>query len=283
MKVLVTGAKGQLGYDVVRFLKKQEMEFSGLGIDDLDVTDLDATARLIRSYLPDTIIHCAAYTDVDRAESEVEKCRAINVDSTANIASLCNEINAKLVYISTDYVFPGEGSIPHEVNSNVGPISVYGQSKLDGERAVLEELDKHFIIRTSWAFGSNGNNFVKTMLKLSREFDAVNVVSDQVGSPTYTYDLAQLIVEMLKTEKYGIYHATNEGYCSWAEFATEIFNQAGKKARVNFIQSEQYQTKATRPKNSMLSKLSLDLAGFNRLPDWKDALNRYLKTIKLKD
>lgn len=281
MRVLVTGAKGQLGYDVVRCLAEQGIEYCGIGIDEIDLTDMEETAIYIRNYHPDVVVHCAAYTNVDLAESEVKKCRAVNVDSTDNIASICKEINAKLVYISTDYVFSGAGHAPYDVHSPVEPLSVYGQTKLEGERAVLNKVDKYFIIRTSWAFGVNGDNFVTAMLKIAKEHSIINVVTDQVGSPTYTLDLAHLIVEMINTDSYGIYHATNEGYCSRAEFAVEIFRQADMEITVNFIESEQYVTKAVRPKNSRLSKSSLESAGFQKLPAWKDALARYLKEINV--
>ncbi|MCH1642333.1 dTDP-4-dehydrorhamnose reductase [Paenibacillus timonensis] len=282
MKVLVTGAKGQLGFDVVRCLKELGVKCIGVGMDDLDISNLEATAKYIRCYHPDVVVHCAAYTDVDRAEFEAEKCRIINVTSTENIASLCNEIGAKMVYISTDYVFSGEGDTPFEVFSKVGPLSVYGQTKLDGEKVVQKSLPQHFIVRTSWAFGVNGDNFVKKMLRISGEYETINVVSDQIGSPTFTFDLAQLIVDMIQTEKFGVYHATNEGYCSRAEFAAEIFRLTDKKNKVNFIKSDQYHMQAVRPKNSRLSKSSLDLGGFNRLPSWKEALVRYLKETSAK-
>ncbi|MCU6791778.1 dTDP-4-dehydrorhamnose reductase [Paenibacillus sp. WQ 127069] len=279
MRVFVTGAKGQLGNDVVKCLKEKGIEFCGVGIEELDLTDLENAAKYIRNYLPDVVVHCAAYTNVDKAESEIERCRVLNVEATATIAKVCKEIAAKLVYISTDYVFSGEDVMPYEIDSEVGPLSVYGQTKLDGEKEVLQVVEKHFIIRTSWAYGVNGENFVNSMLRISKERKIINVVSDQVGSPTFTEDLAILIVEMLQTEKYGIYHATNEGYCSWAEFAVEIFSQVGGETEINFIKSEEYITKAVRPKNSRLSTTILELKGFNRLPKWKDALRRYLLKI----
>ncbi|MFS0872130.1 dTDP-4-dehydrorhamnose reductase [Paenibacillus xylanilyticus] len=274
MKVLVTGVKGQLGFDVVKCLYEQGIEF--ISSNDIDLTNEEETSIFIRDYLPDVVVHCAAYTDVDRAEVEAEKCRKVNVDSTARIASLCNELGSKLVYISTDYVFSGEGTDPYEIYSEVGPKSIYGQTKLAGEKEVIFRLQRYFIIRTSWSFGINGDNFVKTMLRLTEDHEVIKVVSDQVGSPTYTFDLARLIVEMLQTEKYGVYHATNEGFCSWAEFASEIFIQTNKKTRVEFVKSHEYSSRADRPKNSKLSKSSLELSGFNRLPHWKEALARYL-------
>ncbi|KQO15379.1 dTDP-4-dehydrorhamnose reductase [Paenibacillus sp. Leaf72] len=279
MKVLVTGAKGLLGHDIVQFLESQGTEFYGLDRQMLDISDMDKTAEFIRNYLPSVVIHCAAFTNVDKAESHEAQCRLINVDATANIAKVCKEINAKLVYISTDYVFSGEEKIPYEVYSKTKPLSVYGQTKLDGEIEVLQNVEKHFIIRTSWSFGVNGNNFVSTMLKLSENQGKINVVADQIGSPTFTEDLAMLIVEMIKTEKYGVYHVTNEGFCSWAEFATEIFRQAGYSTTVNFIKSSEYPTIVKRPSYSNLSKATLDHAGFGRLPTWQDALGRYLNKI----
>ncbi|MBH5319143.1 dTDP-4-dehydrorhamnose reductase [Paenibacillus sp. GSMTC-2017] len=276
MRVLVTGVNGQLGYDIMRCLNEIGMEASGVGSELLDLLDSTKTTKYILNYLPDVIIHCAAFTNVNAAEEEKEKCRAVNFGATATIAVACKTINAKLVYISTDYVFSGSGNDPYETDSTTKPLSFYGQTKLEGENEVLRLVDKHFIIRTSWAFGENGNNFVKTMLNLSKERQKIDVVSDQIGSPTYTKDLALLIIDMIKTDKYGVYHATNEGYCSWAEFAAEIFRQTGSQTRVNFINSEEYDTSATRPKNSRLSKKSLDINGFNRLPEWQDALHRYL-------
>lgn len=276
MRVLVTGVKGQLGYDVAQHLKLRGFEYRGVSIDDFDLTDIAVTDDYIRDYRPDAVIHCAAYTDVDKAEDDKERCYAVNVVATANIADICSKIGTKLVYISTDYVFSGNSDIPYEVDSETNPLSIYGNSKLEGEKAVLNRVNKYFIIRTSWAFGIHGKNFVNTMLHLSKKKSVLQVVSDQIGSPTYTYDLARLIVEMIETEKYGVYHATNENYCSWAEFAEEIFRITGTETRIEYIQSEQFIVRARRPKNSRLSKSSLDLAGFSRLPTWKDALLRYI-------
>ncbi|SEC12935.1 dTDP-4-dehydrorhamnose reductase [Paenibacillus sp. GP183] len=279
MRILVTGANGQLGHDVIKSLKSQGIECCGVSREDFDLADIEFTVKYLHEYLPDVVVHCAAYTEVDLAENEIEKCREINVGVTATIAIICKEIDAKLVYISTDYVFSGKESEPYEIDSQTKPMSIYGQSKLEGERAIVNKVQKHFIIRTSWAYGTNGNNFVNRMLELSKEKHSINVVADQIGSPTFTEDLASLIVNMISTEKYGIYHATNEGYCSWAEFAVEIFRQAGITTKVNFITSEQFPTIAVRPRNSRLSKKSLDIAGFDHLPDWKNALTRYLRKI----
>jgi len=278
MRVLVTGAKGQLGYDVLQVLAARGIEGIAADIGEFDITDEGATLRFISSCRPDAVIHCAAYTAVDRAEDEPERCRLINETGTAHIAAACRETGAKLVYVSTDYVFPGTGDTPYEADSPTGPLSVYGKTKLAGELAVRRLADKHFIVRTSWAFGRNGNNFVRTMLRLGKERKEINVVNDQIGSPTYTADLAPLLCDMAVTEKYGTYHATNEGFCSWAEFAKAIFDLAGYDTVVNPVTTAQYDAKAHRPANSRLSKASLDQAGFKRLPGWKDALGRYLKS-----
>lgn len=279
MKVLVTGVKGQLGYDVMKVLKKRNIDCCGADIDDFDITDFEAASKFIKDYHPDAVIHCSAYTAVDKAEDNLELCRAVNSLGPRNIASICKEINAKMIYISTDYVFPGTGDRAYELDDPTGPLGAYGQTKLDGELAVRDLLTRYFIVRISWVFGKNGSNFVKTMLKLGRNHSEVNVVCDQIGSPTYTADLAPLLCDMVVTEKYGTYQVTNEGYCSWAEFASEIFKQAGYKTKVNFIPTSEYPTKAKRPLNSKMSKKSLDEAGFNRLPAWQDALRRYLKEI----
>lgn len=279
MKILVTGAKGQLGYDVMKLLQARNIECLGADIEDFDITDAQATAAFIINYCPDAVIHCSAYTAVDKAEENLELCKAVNGQGTRNIAAVCKEIDAKLVYISTDYVFPGTGDREYEVNDSTGPIGAYGLTKLDGELAVRELLTKYFIVRISWVFGKNGNNFVKTMLRLGKERSEINVVCDQIGSPTYTADLAPLLCDMVMTEKYGTYHATNEGYCSWAEFTQVIFKQAGYTAKVNFIPTSEYPTRANRPLNSRMSKRSLDKAGFSHLPTWQDALKRYLVEI----
>ena len=252
MKVLVTGLNGQLGYDVVKRLEQENINHLGIDKDIVDITDEQLVKKTVREYMPDVIIHCAAYTAVDQAEDEKELCYAINVMGTKYVVEACKEIDAKLVYISTDYVFDGEGDKPFEVTDKPNPINYYGQTKYEGELVVQNSLEKFFIIRISWLFGSNGNNFVKTMLKLGKERKELSVVSNQIGSPTYSYDLAELIVEMIQTTKYGIYHATNEGYCSWYEFACEIFKQAGMNIKVTPIKTEDYTTKAKRPKNSRL-------------------------------
>lgn len=274
--ILVTGAAGQLGTDVVLELKRRGIDHLGIDIAELDITDFNAAAQYMREKKPSCIIHCAAYAKVDDAEDNAELCMRINADSAENIAKSCREINAEMIYISTDYVFNGEGETPYEINAPKEPLSVYGKSKLLGEEAVMRHLEKHYIVRTSWLFGRYGNNFVKTMLNLSHDRAELNVVNDQIGSPTYTLDLAALLCNMAFSGRHGIYHATNEGFCAWAEFAAEIMRLSGSLCKVNPIASEQYPAKAVRPKNSRLSKASLDEAGFAKLPDWKDALNRYM-------
>ena len=277
MKVLVTGTKGQLGFDVCNELTRRGIENQGIDRDECDITNKQAVLDYIYNYAPDVVVHCAAYTAVDRAESEEHVCRRVNRDGTEYIALACKTINAKMVYISTDYVFNGEGDKFFEVDDETGPLNMYGLTKLEGEEQVRKILEKYFIVRISWVFGVNGNNFINTMLRLAGGNKELQIVADQIGSPTFTYDLAPLICDMIETEKYGIYHATNEGECSWAEFAEHIFKVAGQNVLVHHITTEEYPTKAVRPKNSRLSKKSLDEAGFKRLPDWKDAVERYIK------
>lgn len=284
MKCLITGAKGQLGHDVVIELLKRDYIATGVDIDDLDITDTLSVNRMITKANPDAVIHCAAWTAVDMAEDEinVELVHRVNADGTRYIAETCKQIGCKMVYISTDYVFDGQGTEPWQPDSKAfKPLSVYGQSKLEGELAVSSTLSKYFIVRTAWLYGLNGDNFVRTMLKLSDKYDSIRVVNDQIGTPTYSIDLARLLVDMVETEKYGYYHATNEGgHISWANFAEEIFRQAGKNTRVIPVTTEEYgQSKAKRPLNSRLDKSKLVEAGFSPLPEWKDALRRYLKEI----
>ena len=274
--ILVTGATGQLGHDVMMELKQRGMGCIGTSSTDMDITDRDAVSRYIGNIKPSCVIHCAAYTAVDKAEDEPELCMLINADGTENLAEACREIDAEMIYISTDYVFGGEGDTPYETNSPKGPLQIYGKSKLAGEEAVQRHLERFYIVRTSWVFGENGNNFVKTMLRLAQDRNEISVVDDQVGSPTYTTDLAALLCDMAMSGTYGAYHATNEGFCSWAEFAEVIIRVNGSECRVNPIPTEQYPAKAARPKNSRLSKASLDEAGFKRLPGWREALNKYL-------
>jgi dTDP-4-dehydrorhamnose reductase len=279
MKVLITGIQGQLGYDVAKVLDARKIEYYAPALEELDITNRAVVLEILEKYHPDAVVHCAAYTAVDKAEDEPEKCWAVNVDGTRNIAEGCKKIGAKLLYISTDYVFEGTGEQFYKETDPVNPQNVYGASKLAGELVVKSFLEKYFIVRTSWVFGENGNNFIKTMLQLAETKTEISVVCDQIGSPTYTADLALLLCDMVATEKYGIYHATNEGTCSWAEFAEEIFRVAGKKVTVRPVTSEEYPTKAKRPGNSRLGKESLERMAFSYLPTWKDALERYLEEL----
>lgn len=276
MKVLVTGANGQLGYDVVKELQKQNIECYGATRQDFDIVDFEATKKFITNYMPDAVIHCAAYTAVDKAEDEQGLCYLVNASATENIAEICKKINAKMLYISTDYVFDGTKNGFYEVDDKPNPINVYGKTKLLGEQAVQKILDKYFIVRISWVVGEHGNNFIKTMLRLGKERKKINVVDDQYGSLTYTADLALLLIEMIQTEKYGIYHATNEGVCTWAEFAEEIFTIVGMDVKVNHITTAEYPTRAQRPMNSRLSKKSLQINNFKYLKLWNDALRQFL-------
>ncbi|MBQ9761069.1 MAG: dTDP-4-dehydrorhamnose reductase [Clostridia bacterium] len=279
MKVLVTGVKGQLGFDVCRTLSDRGIENRGVDIEDFDITDLDAVRAYITHYHPDAIVHCSAFTAVDKAEDMPELCQRVNADGPRNIATVAREIGAKMMQISTDYVFPGTGEEFYKPDDTPAPISVYGKTKRLGEEAVMELLDRYFIVRISWVFGINGGNFVKTMLRLAETKTDLNVVCDQIGSPTYTRDLALLIADMIVTDRYGIYHATNEGICSWAEFASEIMRLGGKSTLIHPIPSSEYPTKAVRPLNSRMSKDKLVENGFSRLPHWQDALVRYLAEL----
>jgi len=279
MKFLVTGAKGQLGTDILKELATRNIQHMGVDIQDFNITDKYAVYKAIESYHPDVVIHCSAYTLVDKAEDEPELCHKINVDGTQYIAEACKQVDAKLLYVSTDYVFSGMGEHFHQPTDQTGAISVYGKTKRLGEKAVIEVLERYFIVRVSWMFGQYGNNFVKTILRLGKEHSVLNVVCDQVGSPTYTTDLASLLCEIAITEKYGIYHATNEGVCSWAEFAEEIIQLVGLNAKVNHIPTTEYPTRATRPLNSRLDKSSLDRMGFRRLRNWQEALSDCIKQL----
>ena len=279
MKVLVTGVKGQLGYDVVNELEARGLDAVGVDIDEMDITDEKSVHQVIEQVNPDAVIHCAAYTAVDAAEDNEELCRKVNVQGTQFIADVCKKLDIKMIYISTDYVFSGEGTRPWEPDDERNPKSVYGRTKYEGELAVQNTLKKYFIVRIAWVFGINGNNFVRTMLRLAQTHDTIRVVNDQFGSPTYTFDLAKLLVDMVQTDKYGVYHATNEGTCSWYEFACTIFKEAGLEIKVIPVTSEEYGAKASRPTNSCMSKDRLSENGFDRLPTWRDALNRYIKEI----
>lgn len=281
MRVLVTGVKGQLGYDVMNELAARGLEGIGVDVDEMDITDAAACDRVIKEAKPDAVIHCAAYTAVDAAEDNLELCRRVNAEGTRNIARVCKALDIKMMYISTDYVFNGTGERPWEPDDHREPLNVYGLTKYEGEIAVEQNLKKYFIVRIAWVFGINGKNFIKTMLRIGKERGAASVVSDQIGSPTYTYDLARLLVDMIQTEKYGRYHATNEGLCSWYEFACEIFRQASMdQVKVTPVSSGEFPVKAKRPCNSRMSKDKLTDNGFERLPSWKDALGRYLKALK---
>lgn len=303
MKIFVTGVAGQLGHDVMNELASRgyvgvgtDLAESYSGIQDgsyvtkaeyvsLDITNNEAVMNTIKAVNPDVVVHCAAWTAVDLAEDEDKqaKVKAINVDGTQNIADACKEVDAKMVYISTDYVFDGQGTEPWQPDcKDYKPLNVYGQTKLGGELAVSNTLSKYFIVRIAWVFGKNGNNFIKTMLNVGKKFDTLRVVNDQIGTPTYTFDLARLLVDMIETDKYGYYHATNEGgYISWYDFACEIFKQAGYTTKVNPVTTEEYGlSKAARPFNSRLDKSKLVENGFKPLPTWKDALARYLKEIE---
>ncbi|KPH75915.1 dTDP-4-dehydrorhamnose reductase [Oceanobacillus caeni] len=279
MKILVTGYTGQLGHDVVSEGKRNNFKMYGVGSNDLDITVQQEVNRYVEDLNPDAIIHCAAYTAVDKAEDDREACWNVNVEGTKNLAEAAKKVGAKFLYVSTDYVFDGKGEAPFKETDQTNPINYYGLTKYEGEKIVQETLDS-FIVRISWVFGLNGKNFIRTMLRLADTNKEVSVVGDQVGSPTYTYDLAKLIIDMIQTEKYGVYHATNEGFCSWAEFAKEIFKQSDKEVNVNVIPTEDFPTPAARPKNSRLSKTKLQENGFTRLPKWQDALSHYLNELK---
>lgn len=281
MRVLVTGVKGQLGHDVMNELAKRGYEGIGVDVEEMDITDAEAVRRVMEETRPDKVVHCAAWTAVDAAEDQTEICRKVNVDGTENIAGMCGELDIPMIYLSTDYVFDGQGTRPWEPDDPVvQPLNVYGQTKYEGELAVQKYTDKYYIVRIAWVFGVNGKNFIKTMLNLGKTHDTLTVVDDQVGTPTYTYDLAALLVDMLEKEEYGIYHATNGGgYISWYDFAVEIFRQAGMKVNVKPVTSAEYPAKAKRPSNSRMEKKKLEEHGFRMLPDWKDALARYLKEI----
>lgn len=277
--VLVTGSQGQLGYEVLACLKKLGIRGIGVDIDDLDITDKEATLREFEKIRPDVVVHCAAYTAVDRAEEERRLCWNVNVEGTRNVAEACEAIGSKLLYISTDYVFDGSGTEERAEDAPTAPINYYGETKAMGEKIVRDLVKRHFIVRTSWLYGSHGNNFVKTMLRLAKEKEQISVVCDQVGSPTYAKDLAVLLCQLIQTRSYGTYHGINEGTCSWAEFAQEIFRLKGLNVAVRPISTNEYPTKASRPLNSRLGRGALDAHGFSRLGHWKDALARFLQEL----
>ncbi|KZE97369.1 dTDP-4-dehydrorhamnose reductase [Geobacillus stearothermophilus] len=281
MKVVVTGAKGQLGTDLVHLLADRGYEVYGYGREELDITNFDQVKQVIAEVRPDVVIHAAAYTKVDLAESEPDKAFLINAYGTRNVAVASETVGAKLVYISTDYVFDGKANVPYNEFAPTNPLSVYGKSKLAGEQFVRDLHSKFFIVRTSWVYGKHGNNFVKTMLKLAQERDQLMVVNDQVGCPTYTVDLANCILELLQTEKYGIYHVSNSGYCSWYEFAKAIFEEAGIEVKVNPCTTKDFPRPAPRPAYSVFDHMALRLNGFNEMRNWREALKEFIVRIKL--
>ena len=302
MRILVTGVKGQLGYDVVNEANKRGIETVGVDIEEMDITDAASVKKVITESNVDAVVHCAAYTAVDAAEDNEVVCNKVNVDGTKNIADVCKELDIKMMYISTDYVFKGEGEEPWDPDcKDYAPLNVYGKSKLGGELAVSETLDKYFIVRIAWVFGKNGKNFIKTMLNVAKTHDKLTVVADQIGTPTYTFDLARLLVDMIVTDKYGYYHATNSevtdenagcktGFISWYDFTKEIFRQAvlaghdeytEDKVEVKPVTTAEYGiSKAARPFNSRLDKSKLEKNGFTPLPTWQDAVKRYLQEIE---
>ncbi|MBN1546104.1 MAG: dTDP-4-dehydrorhamnose reductase [Syntrophaceae bacterium] len=279
MRTLVTGAAGQLGADVLKCLQKAPMEVIGVDLKEVDITDENATHKFLNNCKPDVMVHCAAYTKVDQAEEEAALCESINIEGTRNIATACRDLDSVLCYLSTDYVFDGKSDMPYETQDPPNPISVYGRSKYEGEKLVAALVPKHYILRTSWVFGANGHNFVNTMLRLGKENTKIRVVADQVGSPTYTVDLAGLIRDLIQTGKYGIFHGTNSGFCTWADFAEEIFRQMNWSVTVDRIPTSAYPLKATRPMNSRLSQQCLIDAGLSPLPAWQDGLTRFLREI----
>lgn len=306
MKVFVTGVAGQLGHDVMNELARRGYQGYGsdlapqyAGVQDgtavttipyvsMDITDAAAVSKTLSQIKPDVVVHCAAWTAVDLAEEADKKSlvTAINVQGTENIAKACHQLNAKMIYLSTDYVFNGQGAEPWQPdNHDYQPLNVYGQTKLAGEQAVVNNLDKYFIVRIAWVFGINGKNFIKTMLQVGKTHPKLKVVADQIGTPTYTFDLARLLVDMAETDKYGYYHATNEGsYISWADFAQAIFATAGYQTKVTPVTTAEYRVStAARPFNSRLDKSKLVAAGFKPLPTWQDALNRYVEILRQQD
>ena len=285
MKVLVTGVKGQLGYDVVKELEKRGMDAVGVDIEEMDITDAASVEKVLGEAAPDAVIHCAAYTAVDAAEEQEELCRRVNADGTRNIARMCKKLDIKMIYISTDYVFNGQGTRPWEPEDERQPLNVYGQTKCEGEEAVQELLEKYFIVRIAWVFGVKGKNFVKTMLRLAETGKRVTVVNDQYGSPTSAVELAKMIHFLEPTENYGTYHATCEGQCSWADFAVEIFKMAGKNTKVKYVTSEEYNSPTKRPEYSVLDNYMLRLVAGDKfvMADWHDALKYYFDSGVLQE
>lgn len=278
--IIVTGAGGQLGGDVCKILEDRAIDYIGTGKDELDITDSKEVESFFESHDVKAVIHCAAYTAVDKAETDESNCMAVNFTGTLNLARCCGKKDIKLIYVSTDYVFRGDGEAPFETDDEKGPLNVYGRSKLSGERAAAENCRKLFIVRTSWVFGEKNTNFIHTMLKLCDKYESVRVVCDQIGSPTYSKHLAKLICDMVETERYGVYHATNEGFCSWSELCAKAYELEGKSTKITPVTTAEYGSKTNRPLNSRLSKKSLDDGGFERLPKWEDAVEEYLRCIK---
>lgn len=277
--IVITGNNGQLGYDIEKVCKARDLSYLGIDINELDITNKDAVQSFFNENKIETFIHCAAFTAVDVAEDNPELCYKVNTEAVKYLVDACKEHDVKFIFISTDYVFSGQKEGIYQPEDKTSPLSVYGKSKADAEAYIQEQLEKYYIVRISWAFGLNGKNFVRTMLRLGKERASISVVSDQIGSPTYTKDVAPLLVDMAQTEKYGVYHATNEGYCSWADFTRYIFTKANLSTDVKDILTIDYPTKATRPINSRLAKDKLELMGFNRLPSWQSAVDRYLQEL----
>ena len=282
MRVLVTGVKGQLGHDVMEELAKRGYEGIGVDVEEMDITDPEKVEQVITESNVDAVVHCAAWTAVDAAEEKEELCRKINAGGTENIAKVCEKLDIKMMYFSTDYVFNGNGTRPWEPDDPYDPLDVYGKTKAEGEEAVIAHVKKYFILRIAWVFGINGHNFVKTMLNLAKTHEKLTVINDQIGTPTYTYDLARLVVDMILTDKYGKYHVTNEGgYISWYDFTRAIFEEAGiTNVTVTPVTSEEYGAAAKRPYNSRMDRSKLVKEGFTPLPDWRDALKRYIEVLK---
>lgn len=277
--IVITGNRGQLGFDIEKVCQDRSLDYLGIDINELDITDKNAVNEFFQSKNIDTFIHCAAFTAVDVAEDNPELCYRVNTEAVKYLVDACKKHNVKFIFISTDYVFSGQKEGVYVPEDKTSPLSVYGKSKADSEAYIQENLEKYYIVRISWAFGLNGKNFVRTMLRLGKEKPSISVVSDQIGSPTYTKDIAPLLVDMSQTDKYGVYHATNEGYCSWADFTRYILEKAGLTAEVKDILTIDYPTKAARPMNSKLSKDKLEENGFKRLPSWQSAVDRYLQEL----
>ena len=277
--IVITGNRGQLGFDIEKVCQDRGLEYLGIDINELDITDKNAVNEFFQSRNIDTFIHCAAFTAVDVAEDNPELCYRVNTEAVKYLVDACKKHDVKFIFISTDYVFSGQKEGIYLPEDKTSPLSVYGKSKADSEAYIQENLEKYYIVRISWAFGLNGKNFVRTMLRLGKEKPSISVVSDQIGSPTYTKDIAPLLVDMSQTDKYGVYHATNEGYCSWADFTRYILERAGLTAEVKDILTKDYPTKAARPMNSRLSKDKLEENGFSRLPSWQSAVERYLQEL----